>query len=476
MVINPKTIFTALSLSLSISVSSTSFAGDEIDDAVTRAMANRQIPGIAIGIVKPDQSTVIRAYGFANLETKTPMKTTSIFSLASVTKQFTSTAIMKLVEEGKLSLEDNLCQFVEDCPADWALIKVRHLLSHQTGLADQIIAEHEGQVLMDVRTPYYLDKIKKSTRRFKAGEKAAYSDPGYFLLGVILEKVTGLKYGKFLKQEIFDPSGMTTAQMQNQWQIMPDRVGHYHSIRGELNNARRDYQFDLNPHFGVMSNIEDMVKWEQSIRSKTVLNKTSFDRMWSNNQTNDGGVGNINGVPYGFGWFLGDYNGQDWFEHGGSTGTHFLRYPDKNISIIVLTNLMQWSGSNPKAIAHEIAGLLDDDLKQPHQMTKAQPNPEMVTLLLETLNDVKNEKIPDPFTAAFKDTWRGAPKMWLADMRRKLSGKLAVAFIGCQDKKKATKDSIKACHFEVTSSSTTQFYTLKVTPSFQISRLSSYTK
>jgi CubicO group peptidase (beta-lactamase class C family) len=164
---------------------------DALDAYIRNEMQARRIPGLTFAVID-DGRVRKRAYGRANLETDAPVRTDSIFELASITKPFTATAIMMLVEQGMVSLGDAIGKYLEQAPETWRGMTVRHLLTHTSGLP-----EHAFNDCMNTTTQQQFAAVVKASLLFPPGEAAQYSDPGYFLLGMIIEKVSGQKYADF---------------------------------------------------------------------------------------------------------------------------------------------------------------------------------------------------------------------------------------------------------------------------------------
>jgi D-alanyl-D-alanine carboxypeptidase len=170
----------------------------ELDGYIQHEMEVRKVPGLAFAIVDHDEIIIERAYGVANLETDTPLSVNSVFEIASVTKPFTATAVMMLVEDGKFRLDDKIMEFIENAPASWKDITVCQLLSHTSGLGGGHPVERDGSPLLDISIRQQFDDVAKSALQYAPGEGAIYSDCGYFLLGMIIEKVSGMRYSEFM--------------------------------------------------------------------------------------------------------------------------------------------------------------------------------------------------------------------------------------------------------------------------------------
>jgi D-alanyl-D-alanine carboxypeptidase len=397
---------------------------DTIDDYVKAEMAKRDIPGLAFAVLKQGAVVRIGAYGSANLETESPVTRDSVFELASLTKQFTAAAVMLLVQERRINLDDLLSHYVADTPASWKSISVRHLLTHTAGFPDQFPDEYGGTDLMDKTTAQMFASVAKTPLLFPPGTRAQYSDPGYFLLGMVIEKAAGRTYGEFLDERIFRPLGMTNSRVIDQWAIVKHRVAGYTIRERRTLNGRRDWQLELPSHYGVMSTIDDMTKWEAVLASGTLLTRSSLDRMWTSARLADGRQVQIFGARYGFGWMVGDTRGQRIVEHGGFSGTHMLRFPDKGVTVVVLTNLDIRSGSQPQMIARGLAGLVDSSLLPPHMMTeKPDPDARSTARIRTMLEDIAAGRAPEAMTPSQREVLAELPppvRDGLADRLRNL--------------------------------------------------------
>jgi D-alanyl-D-alanine carboxypeptidase len=326
----------------------------QIDDYIKAEMANRRIPGAALAVLRNGEVLKSAAYGVANLETGSLVTPQSVFDLASLTKPFTATAIMMLVEEGKIDLNESVRKYVTGLPESWDKMTVAHLLSHTAGLPLLFPEEEEGPPLLEVTAASQFASLVKMPLLSGPGSRGDYSDPGYFLLGVVIEKVSGKSYGAFLSERIFKPLQMNATELIDHWKIVKNRVSCYILPRNQLLNARRDYQVELPSYFGIRSTIEDLAKWERALHDAKILKRETLIRMWTPAKLADGRESSVGGRPYGYGWMLGDFDGHPIAEHTGVTGTDMLRLLDNGATVIVLTNLGV-ARSQPGSLARGVA-------------------------------------------------------------------------------------------------------------------------
>jgi CubicO group peptidase (beta-lactamase class C family) len=342
-------------------------AVDRVDQYIQSEMADQHIPGLAVGVYRDGQIIKAKGYGLANVELKVLVKPETIFQSGSIGKQFAATAIMMLVEEGRMSLDDNLVKFFPDAPATWKNIKVRNLLSHTSGLEEY---ESEDKIktggLINLREDYSEDQLVKIVEslplEFQAGDKWDYRNTNYMLLGVIIHKVTGRFYGDFLQERIFQPLQMTSTRVISDTDIIPNRAAGYEIKNGILKNqAWVSPTFNSTADGTLYFNVLDLAKWDRALYAETLLKKSSLEQMWTVARLNDGKANESN---YGFAWRIDDANGRRIIEHSGSWQgfTSFIaRYVDDRLTVVVLTNLDS-DHAAPARIAHEVAGLYDPKL------------------------------------------------------------------------------------------------------------------
>jgi len=330
---------------------------DNIDDLVQRAMASNRIPGLTLAVIKDGKPVKVKAYGLANIDYDIPTKTDTPFLLASMTKSFTAASVMMLVEQGKIDLDAPISKYLEDTPEAWKGITVRHLLSHTAGLKDRF--EEVPFNVSNWKINYPIASMYKTAREtpvdFKPGESFQYSDQGFFLLGMLVEQASGMKYPDFLKSHIFDPLGMKDSSTVNLSRIVKGMASGYGLLGGALFHNSRRTDYGMVSHFGMISTVDDLAKWDAALDGEKLLKRSSIDQMWTASKLANGSYAYTPYGAYGLGWFVDRFNGHRSVGHGGSTGTAFLKFPDDKLTVIVLTNLEQLSGGDATGIAVEIA-------------------------------------------------------------------------------------------------------------------------
>ena len=233
-----RTAATAATFCVTLSISATGQVTGQaavlsrIDSVVKAEMSRQKIPGVAVAIVSKGTVMMAKGYGEANVEHHVAVTPETVFESGSVGKQFTSTAVMLLVEDGKIGLEDPITKYFPDAPASWAGITVRHLLTHTSGIPDYTTDA------MDYRKDYTEDDIEKIAfglkPEFPPGSRWNYSNTGYVLLGIIIHKASGKFYGDVLRDRVFQPLGMKSARIISEADIVPHRAAGYDLVKGQL--------------------------------------------------------------------------------------------------------------------------------------------------------------------------------------------------------------------------------------------------
>lgn len=324
----------------------------ETIDSYLSARFAADAPGAAVIVVKDGKVILRKGYGLADLELKTPLKPEMVFRLASVTKQFTAVAILMLAEQGKLALADDVRRFIPDYPAAAGPVTIERLLNHTSGVpgfSDEYLAKRDMRA--DVTPAQILDIIKSQPSEFAPGSKWAYSDGGYELLGMIIEKASGQSYADFIEQRVFKPLGMTHSYYDRSERIIPGRVKGYAQTPAGYQNAA--YISMTLPYAAgaLASSVDDMALWDAAIAdSDKLIGAESRRRMVTSYVLPNGAAVNI---PYGFGVGLTPRRGEARVAHNGQINgftTAVLRLPKDHVYVAVLTNV-----ENPKIIPDLIA-------------------------------------------------------------------------------------------------------------------------
>jgi len=307
-------------------------------------------PGAAVLVVKDDQPVFKRGYGITDLRTRQKIDAQTNFRLASCTKQFTATAIMLLVHDGKLRYEDHLTDVFPDFPAYGQTITIRNLLNHTSGLLDyeDLMPRQPGvpeEQLRQIHDAEVLALLKQQNKtKFASGSHWDYSNSGYVVLATAVEKVSGKWFGEFLHDRIFVPLGMsqTIAYEKRKNEVTNRAYGHTMKHGTWVRNDQSDTSATLGDG-GVYSSLEDLAKWDQALAHHTLLSESEMQPAWTPVKVPDKSVTEPDGTPaaYGFGWFLNPYKGHPRMWHYGETvgsRTTIQRFAEGNLTIVILCN------------------------------------------------------------------------------------------------------------------------------------------
>ena len=323
---------------------------DVVDNYVRAEMTKQRIPGLAMLVSRGGQVIRAQGYGLANVELQVPVKPETIFQSGSVGKQFTATAVMMLVEEGKIGLGDNLTKYFPDAPPSWKKVTISELLSHTAGFTDY---PKSFDMRRDYTEAEQLKIVESIPLAFAPGTSWSYSNLGFLTIGILIHKVTGEFYGDFLQERIFRRLGMQTTRIISEADIVPNRSAGYRLVKGELKNQEWvsptvNTTADGSLYFSIM----DLAKWDAALYTEKLLKRSSLEEMWTVAKLNNG---QPNSGHYGFGWFVVTKNGHRVVEHEGAWQgfeTQISRYVDDKLTVVVLTNL---DDAKPEVFADRVA-------------------------------------------------------------------------------------------------------------------------
>ena len=308
-----------------------------LDELLTKQFTPSQ-PGCEVLVARHGLVIYKKAFGSANLELNVPLSTGMAFNLASITKQFTAVAILQLLEQGKISLSDSLQKFIPDFPSKGYTITIEHLLTHTSGIKDYLQLDYSGQNMerWDFIPKQLIDSFKNYPLNFIPGTRFSYSNSGYFLLGYIIEKVSGKGYQSYIMDNLLKPLGLTHTCFDSDGNIIPGRVNGYRKEGVGFKNV--DYWSPTIEYAagGLISNVDDLLKWHNGLYSYRELKKATLQKTFTSFRLADGTT-----TGYGYGWFLKTINGIQSIEHeGGMPGfkTNEIYYPAEDLFIAILCN------------------------------------------------------------------------------------------------------------------------------------------
>jgi len=325
-------------------------------DGVFARFARPDSPGCALGVFQNGTITYSKGYGTANLEYGVPITASTPFISGSVAKQFTAAAIALLVEQGRLSLDDDVRKYIPELPDYGARITVDHLVHHTSGLRDfWALVQVAGMRFDDGYTVG--DVIRLAARQkhlnFPPGTEYDYSNTGYIALGLIVQRVTGKSLREFTAEEIFGPLGMTSTHFHDDHtMLVPGRASAYTPLP-EGGYRINVWNNDIVGQGGLILTVDDLLKWDENFYTGKVGGPGFLAR-----QLQQGKLANGTTLSYAFGLTIGEYRGLRLVEHGGSSGgyrTIISRFPTEHTSVVALCNTTE---ANTTMLSHQVADIV----------------------------------------------------------------------------------------------------------------------
>ncbi|MDQ2800072.1 MAG: beta-lactamase family protein [Armatimonadota bacterium] len=377
---------------------------DTVDDYLRAEMAKRHIPGLTVAVVQDGKVVKSQGYGQASVELSVPASEATVYQLGSVTKQITATAILRLMQDGKLGVDDKITKYLKGLPASWKAITIRQLFNQTSGLPNYRAGLDMGALLKEYSAADVIKMASAKPLLFAPGTKYAYSNTNFHLLGMIVEKVSGKPYGDFLQDRFFRPLGMTAARLNDPNIVIPNRA------RGYLweGTALQNGIFTFSPSIafgddGIISTVGDLVKWNAALDGDTLLGPAAKALLWTPPTLPKGAA-----TEYGAGWLITHVKGHKLIWHNGAVVAGFsaalFKFPDDKLTLIVLSNLLDIPGiehSTPMyALTLGLAKLYLPDLAR-EETPIADADPKITALLRAALADQEAGKVdPSHFTRA----------------------------------------------------------------------------
>ncbi len=372
---------------------------DEVDKYVRAVMLEKQIPGAAIAVVKNGKVVKSQGYGAASIEFNAVATPDTVFEIGSISKQMTAAAILLLVEDGKINLDEKISKYLFETPEAWKNVSVRNLLTHTSG-----IKSYTGlsgfELKKRLKQNEFIKQLSTHALEFEAGERYLYSNSGYNLLGFIIENVSGKNYWDFMRERIFQPLKMNQTADRDPQFIIRHRANGYEWRGNRL--VGRDYDLtDIFSAGAIVSTINDLTKWEAALRGDNFLKKESKIEMWTPAMLN-GGIT----YPYGLGWRISDIRGHKLIAHSGQTagfGASIARFTDDDITVIVLTNLGEIGLGT--LLAHGIAKIYIPAISLKALKAKPEPDAKISRIAAVALKQrLKNEFSTAIFSASLANS------------------------------------------------------------------------
>lgn len=309
----------------------------QVDKSISDNYKN-YAPGCAILIAKKGEVLLEKGFGNANIELNVPMKSEMVFRIGSITKQFTAMAILQLVDNGQIALTDSIQKFIKDFHFKGKIITIENLLTHTSGIRgyEQIDPKIPNAMRVDFSPKTVTDSLDNLSLEFDPNTRYNYSNSNYFLLGYIIEQVSGKSYQKYLKENIIEPAGLSSTFYESQTQLITNRANGYSFSNGKYWNADFISMALIYSAGALRSNVTDLYKWHKALYEGKIVKRETFLKAIQPYKLVDGKQ-----IDYGYGFFNKTENGINSIGHGGAIdGFRAIEmyYPAEDVFITLLCN------------------------------------------------------------------------------------------------------------------------------------------
>lgn len=327
-----------------------------IDSLVGVPIAARRIAGASVAVVKGRDTILIRGYGWADLELEVPTPPNAVYEVGSVTKQFTTAAILQLAEQGKLSLDDDLTKYLPDYPTQAHRISIRRLMDHTSGIKGYTeIPEARSLFMLKLSRDSIVGVFSRKPFEFAPGDALVYNNSAYFLLGLIIEKVSGMSYQEYLQKQLLDPVGMTSSSYCSESAITRRKVRGFNAgPQGLVKAYQQDHVWPYSAG-SLCSTAGDLIAWLRELhRGGQVVSRSAYRELITPGTLNDG-----TRLRYAKGLTVVEEDGRVMISHGGGISgfvSETRYYPAEDLSVVVLINTA--GGADPSEMARAIARIV----------------------------------------------------------------------------------------------------------------------
>jgi CubicO group peptidase (beta-lactamase class C family) len=434
---------------------------DEIDDLINAQIKKRQIPGLSLAVLRDGKVIKAAGYGLANMELNVPATKDTVYEIGSISKQFASEAIMLLVEDGKIDLDDPVIKYLPaNAPDSWKTITIRQVLNHTAGLKDWTEIK-EFSYRREYTAGEFIDLIKGAPLQYAPGTNWAYTNTGPPLLGMVVEKASGKRYEEFVSERIFKPMGFPTIRFRRQEDIVANRASGYELKDGKFTNGEPFRPRVIAPSGGVLASAVDLAGWFTAVLNGKLVRKESLEQMLAPVRLADG-----RRVTHGFAFFTDSFNGHKMIFHHGSTvggfGSVVRYYPRERITIAIIGNVED-GGWGPEYISQRVANFYIPGTYLGGIKTSPDPDPKFTAGLRPLLQDIGDSKPSDMLTASY------APRI-SADFRKQtaenLKGLKSFSYLAAEaigeDHFVLDPTLIRAIHYKLVTGDRTVYYTFRL--------------
>lgn len=352
---------------------------DPIDAFILQTMEQQKVPGMAVLIKKGDRVIKRKAYGVASVELEVPFKETTVYETGSIGKTFTALAVMKLVEEGKLSLDDKLKKSVPETPDAWAHISLKQLITHTSGIPEYVL--FDGLRLdQNFEAPKWWEVMSSKPLDFVSGSQFQYSNSNFYLLALVIEKVSGKNFEDYVDEVVIKPCGLKNTLYRTSGTVIAGIADGYFNFENRLSRAGLSGESANFGAGGLASTVDDTALFLKAVHDGKVVSKATLAKMQEPNR-----LANGRKTIYGYGWFVRSVNQQPMVSHAGNCvgySAGMAYFPKQDLTVALGANVYAISGDN---LAIRLATLLEPDLKPKKPVAQKDPTPELSDKLIAAL-------------------------------------------------------------------------------------------
>jgi CubicO group peptidase (beta-lactamase class C family) len=333
-----------------------------IDPIAAAILADAPAAAMSVAIARGGRIVFAKGYGVADRERKRAATAATVYRIGSVTKQYTAALILKLVEDGRLTLEDPLLQHLPDYPSQAKAVTIRHLLTHTAGIYNYTDAAFVAQAARPLTLAQLIALFAAKPLDFEPGTKWAYSNSGYVLLGAVAEKVAGKPYRTLVEERLLGPAGLAHTGYSPDQPSRPEEAAGYALKDGRLGPAAPISMTSPYAAGALCANVIDLASWSLALHQGRVVQKESLLQMTTPVALSGGGT-----FPYGFGLMMGEADGHEVIAHGGGINgfvSHLAYYPKDDLTVAVLCNTESEAADRAgKRIARALLGIPEAKLR-----------------------------------------------------------------------------------------------------------------
>lgn len=328
-------------------------ASAEISHAAAALISDGYAPGVSVAVIKDGHLLFAKAFGLENLETMTPASTATVFRAGSITKMFTAAAVMRLAQNKLLSIDDLISKYIPELAAAKGLT-VRMLLDQTSGLHDFTDTPDFGVQMLERHTEKQMIAYIASMKPlldFAPGSKWAYSNTNYYVLGALVERVSGERLGQYLRTNVIAPAGLKSTAIDDESDVVRNRASGYTPVKGEPQHYRNAQFFSMDTAGGagaLRSTAIDLARWHQALFAGRIVDADSMSTMTTPGRLANGEIAVRKNAPitlgppnYGFGLELGSLDGEKAIGHGGSVPgftAYLVTFPKQDMTVAIMTN------------------------------------------------------------------------------------------------------------------------------------------